>query len=119
MIINIALPQCFWQLSKPFQEDQMFVPQVPRLGQAVVEGDARLVEYHLKLGLNPDNREHGRRITPFLEAHILGGKDVLLVMSKYKENELSAPSDDIIITVYHVNPRDFSSYSFTSAIYSK
>lgn len=68
--------------------------------EAVAEGDARLVDYLLKKGLNPDKPDRGRKISPLVEAHILSWKDVVQVIEG--GNESSLPSNDLIVEVYHV-----------------
>lgn len=65
-------------------------------------GDEDAVEALLKKGFHPDNVEKDRKITPLLDAHFLGFKEVLELMLKYKGEKATLPTEDLIKPVIDV-----------------
>ncbi|ROT63875.1 Rab2a protein [Penaeus vannamei] len=75
------------------------IQEEPTLWEAVKSGDVDAVEALLDEGFHPDDVEEGREITPILDAHFLGFKDVLDLMLKYKGERATLPTEDLIKSI--------------------
>lgn len=70
--------------------------------EAVEEDDARLVDFLVQHHIDPEVCESGRTTTPLMDAHILGRKDILKVMSLHKNEENVVLTHQLIVYVYKV-----------------
>ncbi|XP_037791120.1 LOW QUALITY PROTEIN: uncharacterized protein LOC119586460 [Penaeus monodon] len=75
------------------------IQEEPTLWEAVKSGDVDAVEALLDEGFHPDDVEEGREITPILDAHFLGFKDVLDLMLKFKGEKATLPTEDLIKSI--------------------
>lgn len=80
----------------------MHLQEEPTLWEAVKSGDVDAVEALLDEGFHPDDVEEGREITPILDAHFLGFKDVLDLMLKFKGEKATLPTEDLIKSIVNV-----------------